>query len=221
MQGPAEAEADVIDLGPAPAPAPLPPLLINNKEPDQSLGTELADWPRYMTLGTQVEIADLSDPSVKYPSLEAAIAAAKYQKATDKPELDASLFRVEGAIHQKFANEREKLMTTGAPPEAMAKSVDDEVAMVRIASGKAKMKAYKATWNEEAWVAERAAIYQAYLAQRFATDARFKMMIEASRGRELMFVNGVDPSYLGVGVRIDGSISGGENMIGKWMQQLA
>jgi hypothetical protein len=223
--GPAEAEADVIDLGPAPAPAPapapLPPLLINNKEPDQSLGTELADWPRYMTLGTQVEIADLSDPSVKYPSLEAAIAAAKYQKATDKPELGASLFRVEGAIHQKFANEREKLAATGAPPEAMAKSVDDEVAMVRIASGKAKMKAYKATWNEEAWAAERAAIYQAYLAQRFATDARFKMMIEASRGRELMFVNGVDPSYLGVGVRIDGSISGGENMIGKWMMALA
>jgi hypothetical protein len=31
----------------------------------------------------------------------------------------------------------------------------------------------------------------------------------------------VDPSYLGVGVRVDGSIAGGENMIGKWMQALA
>jgi len=211
------AETDVIELS---------PLLINaaNKEPDQRLGADLADWPRYMALGTQTEIADLADPTIKYPSVEAALAAAKYQKATDKPELGASLFRVEGAIHQKFAKEREKLTATGAPPEAMAKSVDDEVAMVRIASGKAKMKAYKATWDEKAWMDEhRDAVYKAYLAQRFATDARFKAMIEAAKrqGTELLFVNGVDPSYLGVGVRIDGSIAGGENMIGKWMMELA
>jgi len=225
------AAADVIEMGPAPAdviemePAVAEPLLINaaNKKPDQRLGAELADWPRYMTLGIQMEIADLTDPTIKYPSVEAAIAAAKYQKATDKPELGASLFRVEGAIHQKFAKEREKLTATGAPEEALTKSVDDEVAMVRIASGKAKMKAYKATWNEEVWADQRAEIYQAYLAQRFATDARFRVMIETAKksGAELMFVNGVDPSYLGVGVRIDGSIAGGENMIGKWMQKLA
>jgi len=213
------AAVDVIELE-----AEIKPFLINaaNKEPDQRLGAELADWPRYMTLGTQVEIVDLSDPSLKYPSIEAAIAAAKYQKATDKPELGASLFRVEGAIHQKFVKEREKLTATGAPAEALAKSVDDELAMVRIASGKAKMKAYKATWNEAAWNDQRSPIYQAYLAQRFATDARFRAMVEAAKGKgELMFVNGVDPSYLGVGVRIDGSIAGGENMIGKWMMELA
>lgn len=201
------------------------PFLLNaaTKEPDQRLGADLADWPRYMTLGTQVEIADLSDPTIKYPSIEAAIAAAKYQKATDKPELGASLFRVEGAIHQKFEKEREKLVATGAPADALAKSVDDEVAMVRIASGKAKMKAYKATWNQDAWDTQRDGVYQAYLAQRFATDGRFKAMVEAvkSKGGELMFVNGVDPSYLGVGVRIDGSIAGGDNMIGKWIAGLA
>ena len=94
--------------------------------------------------------------------------------------------------------------------------------MVRIASGKAKMKAYKATWDEAKWLTERDAVYRAYLTQRFDTDARFRAMIEAIRGRgEIMFVNGVDPSYLGVGVRIDGSISGGENMVGKWMMGLA
>ena len=201
------------------------PFLINtaNKEQDMRLGPELADWPRYMSLGTQVEIADLSDPTIKYPSLEAAIAAAKYQKATDKPELGASLFRVEGAIHQKFEKEREKLVATGAPAEALAKSVDDEVALVRIASGKAKMKGYKATWNQDAWDTQRDGVYQAYLAQRFAADGRFRAMVEAikSKGGEIMFVNGVDPSYLGVGVRIDGSISGGDNMIGKWISILA
>jgi hypothetical protein len=88
---------------------PLPgPFLLNaaTREPDMRLGAELADWPRYLTLGIQAEIADLSDPTVKYPSVEAAIAAAKYQKATDKAELGASLFRVEGAIHQKFEKEQ-------------------------------------------------------------------------------------------------------------------
>jgi hypothetical protein len=217
----AEAPVDVIELGEV----PLGPFLVNaaNKEPDQRLGAELADWPRYMSLGTQVEITDLADPSIKYPSIEAAIAAAKYQKATDNPSVGATLFRVDAAIHQKFETERRKLMETGAPPEALAKSVDDEVAMVRIASGKAKMKAYKATWDEAKWLTERDAIYRAYLAQRFATDARFRAMVEAIRGRggEIMFVNGVDPSYLGVGVRIDGSISGGDNMVGKWMMELA
>jgi hypothetical protein len=201
------------------------PFLINaaTKEPDQRLGPDLADWPRYMSLGTQVEIADLSDPTIKYPSLEAAIASAKYQKATDKPELGPSLFRVEGAIHQKFEKEREKLVATGAPVEALAKSVDDEVAMVRVASGKNKMKSYKAAWNQDAWDTQKDGVYQAYLAQRFATDGRFRAMVSAAKtqGGELMFVNGVDPSYLGVGVRIDGSIAGGDNMIGKWIAALA
>ena len=220
----AVAAEDVIQLVADAEAEPTAPFLINaaTKEPDLRLGAEFGDWPRYMSLGIQVEITDLSDPSIKYPSIEAAIAAAKYQKATDKPELGAALFRVEGAIHQKFETERAKLAATGAPAEAIAKSVDDEVAMMRIATGKAKLKAYKATWNQDAWDAQRDGVYQAYLAQRFATDARFRTMIEAIKmqGGEIMFVNGVDPSYLGVGVRVDGSIAGGENMIGKWMQSL-
>jgi hypothetical protein len=176
-----------------------------------------------MAVGTQIEMTDLSDPSIKYPSMAAAVAAAKYQKATDKPELGASLFRVEGAIHQKFEKDRAKLAATGAPQEALEKTVDDELATGSIASGKAKMKAYKATWDQDKWDGVKDAVYQGYLAQRFATDARFRAMIEAIKAQngEILFANGVDPSYLGVGVRVDGSISGGDNMIGKWMQQLA
>jgi len=107
--------------------------------------------------------------------------------------------------------------------EALNKSVDDEVALVRVSSGVNKMKSYKATWNKDAWEIQRDEIYKAYMAQRFATDARFRAMVEAikAKGGEILFVNGVEPSYLGVGVRIDGSIAGGDNMIGKWMMGLA
>jgi predicted NAD-dependent protein-ADP-ribosyltransferase YbiA (DUF1768 family) len=193
------------------------------KEADPRLGTELSDFSRYLSLGTLAEIADLNDPTVKYPSIEAAIASAKYQKATDKAELGAQLFRVDGAIHQKFEKEREKLRSAGSPQSAIEDSVDAEVSLIRVASGKAKMKAYKAAWNQEAWDLERDAVYRAYLAQRFATDARFRTIIEAikTKGGTILFVNGVDPSYLGVGVRIDGSISGGDNHVGKWMMSLA
>ena len=85
------------------------------------------------------------------------------------------------------------------------------------------MKGYKATWNQDAWDTQKDGVYQAYLAQRFAADGRFRAMVEAikTKGGEIMFVNGVDPSYLGVGVRIDGSIAGGDNMIGKWISALA
>ena len=199
-----------------------------NRTPDLRLGPDLADWPRYLSLGMQntavFTIPDIADPSVRYASVEAAIAAAKYQRATNKAEMGATLFKIDGTIHQKFEKEREKLIATGAPPEALDKSIDDEVAMVRIISGKAKMGGYKAVWDPAAWEAPggRDDVYPAYLAKRFAVDGRFRDMIEAIRakGGEILFVNGVDPSYLGVGVRVDGSISGGDNKVGRWMMSL-
>jgi hypothetical protein len=222
-----EEKAEEPETPEKPGPAESKEYFINatKRESDPRLGPELADWQRYMSLGTLVEIADLSDPSIKYPSIEAAIASAKYQKATDKPDLGPQLFRVDGAIHQKFEKEREKFREVDAPLSAIQDSVDAEVSMIRVASGKAKMKAYKAAWNQEAWESEavRDTVYRAYLAQRFAVDARFRSMIEAikAKGGQILFVNGVDPSYLGVGVRVDGSVSGGDNKVGKWMMELA
>lgn len=220
-----QAVADIIDLPAAPAaPAAPAPFVINaaNVEQDMRLGEGLADWPRYMSLGTLVEIADRSDPMIKYPSVEAAIASAKYQVATDKPELGTQIFRVGGALHDKFERLRADLAKTDAPPEAMRKSVDDQVAQTRILSGVNKMKAYKATWNKDAWDAQREEVYKAYLLERYLTDERFQAMITAIKaaGGEILFGNGTDYNELGVGVRVDGSIAGGENKVGKWMMEL-
>jgi hypothetical protein len=218
-----EAVSDVIELE---ALEENKQYLVNSatRAPDLRLGPELSDWPRYMSLGTQVPIEDLANPAVQYPSIEAAIASAKYQVATDKPDVGPQLFSLKGTIHQTFEKERADLVAAGAPPEALAKSVDDEMATVRIRSGKAKMKGFKATWDQAAWEASegRDTIYPAYLEKRYAVDARFRAMIQAIRakGGDILFVNGVDPSYLGVGVRIDGSISGGDNHVGKWMMEL-
>lgn len=221
-----EAGVDVIELGePAAAPveAPPAPFVVNpaNKERDLRLGEELADWPRYMSLGTQVEISDLVTPAIKYPSIEAAIASAKFQRATDKPDLGPQLFRVEGAIHQKHEGDRAKFRTADNQA-AVAKSVDDEVAAIRVASGAARIKAYKATWNKEAWDAQKIDVYRDYLKQRYETDARFRQMIDTIKaaGGEILFANGTEVNELGVGVRVDGSVVGGENKIGKLMMAL-
>jgi predicted NAD-dependent protein-ADP-ribosyltransferase YbiA (DUF1768 family) len=174
-----------------------------------------------MSLGTLVEISDLTTPAIKYPSIEAAIASAKYQRATDKPDLGPQLFRVEGAIHQKREAERTKYRADGNQA-ALAKSMDDQVSDVRVQSGVNKMKAYKATWNKEAWDAQKLDVYRDYLQQRYDTDARFRQMIDTIRvaGGEILFANGTEVNELGVGVRVDGSIVGGENKIGKLMMGL-
>lgn len=214
----AAAAHDVIEMAEA-APFRINPA---NKEADGRLGAGLADWPRYMSMGTLVETADLADPAIKYPSLEAALAAAKYQRATEKPELGAQLFRVEGAIHQKFERDREKLRSTGAPASAIEDTVDNQVALTRVSSGKAKIKAYKATWNQEAWDAQKLDIYRAYLTQRYATDERFRAMVNAIKalGGTIELVNGTDYNELGVGIRVDGSSAGGDNKVGKIIAEL-
>ena len=199
-----------------PAPLVQEPFLVYPTAPDDArLGAALADWPRHMSLAALVEIVDLTDNTVRYPSIEAAIASAKFQKATDKPALGPQIFRVEGTIHQSYVRKRE-----GTAPNP--KSVEDEATAIRLASGLGKMKAYGATWNPDAWAAQKMDIYRAYLEQRFTADAHFRDMIVAikARGGEIMFVNGTEPSELGVGMRKDRSLTGGENKIGKLMQGL-
>ena len=194
------------------------PFLLNAVAPDDArLGPTLADWPRYMTLAAQIEIVDLTDSAVRYPSIEAAIASAKFQKATNMPALGPQLFRVEGAIHQSYVRKRE-----GMAADALPKSIEDEATAVRVASGQNKMKAYKAVWDPDAWSAQKMELYKAYLDQRFSTDPRFREMVQAiqAKGGEIMFVNGTDANELGIGVRKDGSIAGGENKIGRLIQDL-
>ena len=225
---PAIVVSEVIPLGEETVKASSGPLLINpSAEPDDRLGpdTDLRDWARYMNLGTLIPdgITDAfsqgGSQQTIYPSVEAAIAAAKFQVATDKPELGPQIFRVEGALHQKFQREREMLVGN---EEGLKKSVDDQVGQTRTLSGKAKIKTFKAAWNQEAWDARKEEVYKTYLAERYRVDERFRRMVLAAKAteKELMLVNGKDYNELGVGLRADGSLAGGDNKVGKWIMGL-
>jgi hypothetical protein len=189
--------------------------------PDLRLGPEFSDWPRYLSMGTLVEIPDAGLPGVRYPSVEAAIASAKYQRATDKPDLGAKLFAIDGLVDKKYKGDRERAMAA-RDDVAVRKTVDDQVAMTRLVSGKNKIKANKAEWNQGAWDAVRDEVYRAYLTERLRADGRFRAILEAIKAKEgeILFVNGVEPSELGVGVRVDGSLVGGDNLVGQWMMRL-
>jgi hypothetical protein len=212
-------QLDVIEL--PPEPAVKGPFLVNPKTttPDLRLGEALKDWPRYMSLGTYVEIPDRTDPSVKYPSVEAAIGSAKFQVATNIPAKGPQLFRVEGTIHQTI--ERSRAGRTGEVLDAM---MDAEVKSIREESQKTRIsKRHGGVWNDEAWLAAREGVYRDYLQKRYNVDARFKAMIDAIRatGEEILFANGREPNALGVGVLEDGTIVGGENIVGKIMMSLS
>ena len=197
------------------------PFLISaSAAPDQRLGTELADWSRYMSLGTLVHLEDKFSDSggAVFPSVEAAIAAAKFQVATDKPELGPTVFGLGSALNQKFETLRAGLAGNA---EALAKSVDDQVAQTRILSGAAKMKSLGAKWNPADWDKRKEEVYRVYLQQRYEVDARFREMVNAIKEKgPIMLVNGKEYNELGVGVRADGSLAGGDNKVGKIMMSL-
>ena len=214
-------ELDVIELPPEKS----GPFLVNfpKQKEDGRLGDALKDWPRYMTLGTLVEIPDRTDATIKYPSVEAAIASAKFQVATTLPDKGSQLFRVEGTIHQNFERERERMRAEGRTAEMLDKTIDDQVNATRIESSQNRIqKTYKSTWNNDAWLAAREGVYRDYIKRRFDADARFRQMIQAIRatGEEILFANGKEPNALGVGVLDDGTIVGGDNMVGKIMMSL-
>jgi hypothetical protein len=191
---------------------------------DGRLDPSLADWSRYLSLGMPVDLVDISDPSVVYPSIEAAIASAKYQLSTNLPKKGPELFNKMGSIHQKAEAARANLRSTGGLQEAIDKSYDDEVTDIRLQSGKNKItKSYKGEWNVDAWNAQKEGVYRAYIKQRYLKDSRFKAMIDAikAKGGKILYANGTSAdNEMGVGI-VDGKSVGGQNRIGGWMLELS
>jgi hypothetical protein len=193
---------------------------LQHGESDGRLGDAYSDWPTYMAVGALSEILDRENPAIKYPSMEAAIMAAKYQIGTDKKAMGMTLFRTEGAIHQQFEKERAKI-DRATDLEKYNKTILDEVGMIRNWDPRLKEKPMKITWTPTDWLAQRESVYKGYLKQRYDRDARFRAMVDAIRakGGQILVENGTEPSELGVGVRADRSIVGGDNLIGKWIME--
>ena len=209
---------------------------IDNVEPDMRLGDALSDWPRYLTTGMFFELEDkyIPNPAVTYPSIDAAVSAAKYQVATTYPEIAQKQLAVNGTQFQAYLQLKAQEEAKGASKAVLDALANKFMKIIRAVGvnenilklGKKYASNTKQTkpmeFNPDKWLTNRASAYKTYIKQRYEKDARYRAMIDAVRakGGEILVENGKTYNELGVGVLPDGTILGGDNLIGKWMMEV-
>ncbi len=178
----------------------------------KALGIKDKYWRRYISTVTPFEFKDRADPSIVYPNFEAAIASAKIQVASKKPELGPQLFRVEGNLHQAIVTEEAGL---GDNENAKVELAEKEVKAIFAAM---KPKALKEVGIKkivaEAWESQREEIIVDYVRQRFEGDVKFQQILSALAGQKARLVYSYMASGDLAGSVADEEISG-DNLYGR------
>lgn len=181
---------------------------------------------RYLALYTPFPIVDPLNPDSIYPSIDHFMAGMKYKIATDKPQLSESIFGREGQIHSDFNRQRLIVSKAGSvriPEDKDQDLLVEEKMKVESKASIKEMKAYQAKFDETKWVAQKDAMLQEGLKQRWEKDRRFHTIIEAARAQKKYLVYDTSSkalSDLGGKRKQDGSIEG-ENKVGKIIMELA
>ncbi len=175
-------------------------------------------WRRWLGTYAQFPLKDLTDASVEYPSLEAAFASAKFQIASNKPELGPKLFGVDGEIHQKYALQRAEMKKITDTKEWSLQ--EDEGDEVRKMMRGTEMKKAGAKLDPKKWEKGLAEIVQAYVKQRYEADGRFRTALDAVRaaGGQIMFYTTPKGNEFS-GYEEGGEIKG-DNIYGKALMML-
>lgn len=227
-------EVSLPEVAPAPAPAPLEEALVPVVEPTapsvpvngrpiykffhaaalkDDLGVGRKDWARYISTFTHSRVRDIDDPTIIYPTLEAAFASERFKKATDAPQLGPKLFGSEENLHQKYLKQAAQ---EGANDKRKHELLEDEGAEVRELVKPGSMKRVGAKWNETKWLEARDALMTSYIRQRYETDAEFKRILDTIKAKNgvLVFYNGTRASEMG-GVVKEGGVIEGQNKLGQ------
>jgi hypothetical protein len=188
-------------------------------ELEDDLGLGDKGWRRWLGTYAQHPIKDWRDPSVTYPSLEAAFASAKFQIASNKPELGPKLFGVDGEIHQKYQLDRasRKKKPTELQEWKLQEEEGDEVRKMMRGT---EMKAVGAKLDSKKWEAGLEEVVGAYVRQRYDADERFRKAVDAVRavGGQVMFYTTPKGNEFS-GYEEDGVIKG-DNVYGKAIMEL-
>jgi hypothetical protein len=184
----------------------------------KSYGINNKHWRRYLSTYTPFIFHDLYEPSIKYPSLEAALSAAKYQIATNKPELGAQLFSTFGNIHQQLLAQLRKL-GDDVTSEDIADLYDIEGNMMRDSGKSAAIKKTGAKFDKFAWDAVKERILIDYVRQRFENDTNFRNILIGMQEQRALLVYTAAANELSGSVNIDGHING-ENLYGRSLMRM-
>ena len=182
-------------------------------------------FARRLAPSAYFDIPDQEDPNTKYPSLEHFLAAMKYKKATNKPDLARSLFSREGQIHQKYA--RMRLGETAAGKTTLtddrnAAMLKDETTDIRKETTPGAFKRYKATFDEALWSSLQDGLLRYAITLRYDTDGAFRKVVEAARtqGKILLYYTASTTSEMGGMRRSDNGRIEGQNKIGKMIMEV-
>lgn len=168
----------------------------------------------------------IKDGKDSYPSLEHYMAAMKYKRASNKPNLASELFSDKGDIHQEFLRREQTLSAGGSralTPDQKQDLIKGERKMVLEASEPAAFTKYRATFDRGAWEAVKDEVLEAGLRQRWETDERLRKIVEAAKAKGLYLLYYTGPgtaSELGGKRAGDGTLDG-ENKVGTILMRLA
>ena len=192
----------------------------------RELGLTDTDWRKYLCPNTLFMYHDLHDPAIVYPSLEAALGSARYQYASNKPELGPQTFSVSGKLYQEMKRVEDELVTEGAAGAAAAKkralTAEEKVRLVTGFSESIKdaikptaMRTTGAKFSADKWTEEREHILVDYVRQRYEGDVHFKEILAALAAQKALLVyKAAGAGELGGSAKNDGTIEG-DNLYGR------
>jgi hypothetical protein len=182
------------------------------REELKALGIKDKYWRRYISTVAPFGFKDRMDPSIVYPNLEAALASAKLQVASKRPELGPQLFSITGNLHQELVPE---ITAAGSDEDALFEIAEREVKGIFAAL---KPKALKEVGVKKieptAWEAQREEILVDYVRQRFEGDVKFQTLLAALAAQKARLVYSYQASGDLAGAVEDETITG-DNLYGR------
>lgn len=178
---------------------------------------------RWLAPSAHFPILDGKD---EYPSLDHYIAAMKYKRASNKPNLATELFADKGSIHQEFLRRQQTLSAGGAralTAEQKQELIKGERKMVLDAAEPAGFTKYRATFDRGAWDTVKDEVLETGLKYRWEKDAELRKIVEAAKAKGLYLLYYTGP---GAGSELGGKRTGdgtldGENKVGTILMRLA
>lgn len=180
-------------------------------------------WRRYLSTYAPFSFKDPVNPTIIYPSLEAALSSAKLGIASNKPEIGPILFGETGRIHQDTVEKTQELIGVSATARELTadektKLIEEEGNAVRDTMKPASLRKIGVKLDETVWNNAEERILADYLRQRYEGDTHFKQILDKIRdvrGRLFYYSS----SSLGGSIKDDGTIVG-ENRLGRALMRL-
>jgi predicted NAD-dependent protein-ADP-ribosyltransferase YbiA (DUF1768 family) len=138
-------------------------------------------WRRLLSPYTPFVYHDLQDPSIQYPSLEAAWHGSRVGITSSKPSARIGMFSVESKIHQTAEAER-----GGAKfnPDDMESYLEEGKQYYDQISTEQKLKRAGIVFNKDLWKERKEQVLIDLVKQRFERDPIFRTIIEAIKSNK-------------------------------------